>query len=374
MRAQVGRPRGTEDLGGHFVTTMLAVVVLGGLFPHSWGAVTFPEPTIGLQKLSLTAEQQWMEEHWPGYHNGVNLGGHLVMENWMFMRSEPPFSDAHIQLDYSQIPKFNNNMWSAALREKAAGNLRGQSSDLAFETLWCHMDKYYTDSMLDEFAEFGINSVRVPLGYWIFDDPELFPGDEWPVPLTTGSRPYGVNPEGFATPGTLALSNIIAKLWNRNMKVMLDMHALPGCSSPYQSYAGIECGAKAPNFWGGLAEEGISQAEGDDRHPTTRAKDGKTWADVYEKLAKEPFWHVLLKCVSHSVSKSFPMFPVHFIQQGAIPLRSGGWPSKRPLGRAANVPAELLHKLFSFRFASHGGFHAIPLNLPFLSAKYSVKC
>ena len=34
-------------------------------------------------------------------------------------------------------------------------------------------------------------------------------------------------------------------------------------------------------------------------------------------------------------------------------------------GGAANVPAELLCKLFSLRFASHGGSHAIPLNLPF---------
>ena len=265
---------------------MLVVVVLSAYFAQGLGAVTFPEPTVTPQKKSMTAEQQWMEEHWPGYHNGVNLGGHLVMENWMFMRSEPPFSDAHIQLDYSKIPMFNNNMWSAALREKAAGALRRQTSTLAAETLWCHMDNYYTDAMLDEFAEFGINSVRVPLGYWIFDDPELYPNDEWPVPLTTGPQPYGVNPEGFVTPGTLALSNVIVKLWNRNMKVMLDMHALPGCSSPYQSYAGIECGATAPNFWGGLAEEGIAKPDGG-VHTNTRAKDGKTWADVYEKLAKE---------------------------------------------------------------------------------------
>ena len=34
------------------------------------------------------------------------------------------------------------------------------------------------------------------------------------------------------------------------------------------------------------------------------------------------------------------------------------------VGGAANVPAELLYKLFSFRLASHGGSHAIPLNLP----------
>ena len=34
-------------------------------------------------------------------------------------------------------------------------------------------------------------------------------------------------------------------------QVMLDMHALPGCSTPFQSYAGIECAPEAPNFWEG---------------------------------------------------------------------------------------------------------------------------
>ena len=31
------------------------------------------------------------------------------------------------------------------------------------------------------------------------------------------------------------------------------MHALPGCSTPFQSYAGIECADEAPNFWSGQA-------------------------------------------------------------------------------------------------------------------------
>ena len=265
----------------------VALAVLSGLsifFVESSGAI-FPDPAVEIDQRPLTSEQKWMKNNWPGYHNGVNLGGHLVIENWMFMRSDPPFSDAHLQLDYSKVPMYNNNMWSSAMLAQSEGSLRG-SARQASKILWCHMDKYYTDAILDEFAEFGINSVRIPVGYWLFDHPELFPDDVWPVPLTTGSKPYGVNPEGFLTPGTLALSNIIVKLWNRNMKVMLDMHALPGCSTPHQSYAGIECAPTSPNFWAGLAEEGISNPAGD-VHNTTRAKDGKTWAEVYEKIALE---------------------------------------------------------------------------------------
>lgn len=256
----------------------------------------FPMPTIPRWRAWLTAEQQWMEDHWPGYHNGVNLGGHLVIENWMFMRRGPPFSEANLQLDYSKMPMFNNHMWSTAMMNASAGqhdgrhhNLRGEHDRLyqtAFDAMWCHMDQYYNDELLDQFAEYGINSVRVPVGYWIFDDPELYPADTWPVPLTRGWRPHGINPDGLLTPGTLALSNVIVKLWNRNMKVMLDMHALPGCSTPFQSYAGIQCAAAAPNFWGGLAEEGVSNPAGG-VHTNTRAKDGKTWAEVYRKIALE---------------------------------------------------------------------------------------
>jgi len=267
--------------------------------------IEFPKPTVALNQKPKTEEQLWMDEHWPGYQNGVNLGGGFVIENWMFMRSKPPFDDAFLQLDYSKIPRFNNNMWSIALLNKTSEpeeveegddedrrNLRHKrrksvgtaDAGIASDAMWCHLEEYYNDELLDKFAEFGINSVRVPVGYWYFDDLELYPLDVWPVPLTTGDRPYGVNPEGFVTPGTLALSNVIVKLWNRNMKVMLDMHALPGCSTPFQSYAGIECAPEAPNFWEGLAEDGISNAGGDP-YPTTREKDGKTWADVYWKIA-----------------------------------------------------------------------------------------
>ena len=51
--------------------------------------------------------------------------------------------------------------------------------------------------------------------------------------------------------------------------------------------------------------------------------------------------------------------------QGAIPLPSGGWPTKRPLGGAANVPAELLYKLslHSFFVCFHGGSCYFPKTL-----------
>ena len=71
-------------------------------------------------------------------------------------------------------------------------------------------------------------------------------------------------------------------------------------------------------------------------------------------------------CVSPPVPKGptppFPLPPLN--KAGGHPLPSGGWPTKRPPGGAANVPAELLYKLslHSFFFFPWW-FMLLPLNL-----------
>ena len=59
------------------------------------------------------------------------------------------------------------------------------------------------------------------------------------------------------------------------------MHALPGCSSPRQSYAGQHCAGAAPNTWNGRAADGVAGVGGN-----TRAHDGKTsWLQVAQRIA-----------------------------------------------------------------------------------------
>jgi len=235
----------------------------------------FPSPTISASRGPLTTEQTWMKENWPGYHNGVSLGGAYVIEDWMFYRHPgAQTNDATLQL--AQGTTFDNLRWS---EEMLKGDL-----ETAYATLECHITKFYDDAALDELADFGINSVRLVVGYWIFDDPTLYPGDTW-IHAPSGSGPhgnYGVNPDGFFTSGTGPLTDLVIKLWNRNINVLLDMHALPGCSSPHQSYAGVHCEPHAPNTWNGQAHDGISGG-----HKVRRADDGKTWTDVAKKIALE---------------------------------------------------------------------------------------
>lgn len=216
-----------------------------------------------------------MNAHWPDYHNGVSLGGGFVIEDWMFYRHTGSNLPAILQLP--QETHFDQHEWSKSLL--ATGDL-----EMAYRTMDCHLRNFYSDADLDAFADFGINAVRMPVGYWVFDDPDLYPKDTW-VHLPSGKGEhgvYGVNPDGFITPGTSALTDLVVRLYNRNIKVLLDMHALPGCSSPRQSYAGIYCESSAPNTWAGEAHAGISPG-----HRVQRADDGKSWSDVARKIALE---------------------------------------------------------------------------------------
>eukprot|EP00475_Leptophrys_vorax_P037302 TRINITY_DN640_c0_g2_i1.p1 TRINITY_DN640_c0_g2~~TRINITY_DN640_c0_g2_i1.p1 ORF type:complete len:600 (+),score=134.55 TRINITY_DN640_c0_g2_i1:75-1874(+) len=230
----------------------------------------FPEPSVTVDVKNLTDEQKLWQQEFPGYLNGVSMGGMFVIEDWMFWRNSGPFDDSTLHLRNSE--GFSQNAWSEAL-------LRSKSQKDAFDTINCHVNHYLEDADLDKLAEWGVNAVRMPVGYWYFEDVDLYPNDKWRVEPTNATNGYGVNPEGFITPGTLPLTNMIIRLHNRNIKVLLDVHAQSGCSSPRQSYAGIICQASGPNTWNGKAEDGISGG-----HTTTRARDGKTWLEVARKI------------------------------------------------------------------------------------------
>lgn len=66
-------------------------------------------------------------------------------------------------------------------------------------------------------VKIGVNTVRIPVGFWIVDSP------------VDGSSPleYGFSPEGFVTGGLNHLSEMLKKLAERNIKALIDMHCTP---------------------------------------------------------------------------------------------------------------------------------------------------
>ena len=110
--------------------------------------------------------------------------------------------------------------------------LRAEKGDeFTVQTMRNHWEGYITDEMLDDAVALGVDTMRIPMGYWIMDPP------------VGGTSPtqYGFQDEGFATGGLNHLRDMLHRLKKRNMVALVDMHALP-CNSACVS-DGIDCAA-----------------------------------------------------------------------------------------------------------------------------------
>ncbi|KAM3136776.1 hypothetical protein pb186bvf_011035 [Paramecium bursaria] len=127
---------------------------------------------------------------------GVNLGGWLVAEHWMT-------SDSVI---WAGVSDDINNRGEYALMTH-----RGHAdADWRFEQ---HRSQWITEKDIIEIAKFGLNTVRVPVGYWLagFDKTG---GNSW---------------QTFA-PGALKYLDTLIKNWalNHNVAVLISIHAAKG--------------------------------------------------------------------------------------------------------------------------------------------------
>ena len=186
-----------------------------------------------------------------GLEVGVNLGGWLVVEPSMFDQTDAFPHDA-AENDFIR--------WHRA----------AQGDQFALQTVRNHWENFVSDEMLDALASLGIASVRVPIGYWIFDAPVGGGGS---------MRDYGFQTEGFATGGINALEALLPKLSGRNMSLMLDLHALPGCDARCIGFAGVHCDDASGFFNGAKPSQPITRCYGGDAYTSTRA-DGRSWYEI----------------------------------------------------------------------------------------------
>lgn len=127
---------------------------------------------------------------------GVNLGGWLVLERWMY-------EDWMIQAG-------GPNAWDEYRMSQQLG-------DRMTDVLNAHMDSWITESDLDRIQSYGMNMLRVPIGYWPF--------------LSTR-----VTGEPYRNATQLDhLSNLMHWAWKRGLYIILDLHAMPGSQNNDQS-------------------------------------------------------------------------------------------------------------------------------------------
>ncbi|KAH0836816.1 glycoside hydrolase family 5 protein [Lanmaoa asiatica] len=137
---------------------------------------------------------------------GVNLGSWLVLEPWMLPEEWQDMGGQSCA-----------NCADCIATESAFAKAYPNTVDGKFAQHW---DTWFTESHVDQLKEAGINTVRVPLGYWIV---------EALVNRRTEAYPRG---------GLAYLSRGLSWLKEAGIGVILDHHALPGVQTPGQQFTG----------------------------------------------------------------------------------------------------------------------------------------
>ncbi|GLB41591.1 putative glycosyl hydrolase 5 (cellulase A) family protein [Lyophyllum shimeji] len=175
---------------------------------------------LALSSISLSG----VRAGFPAKIYGVNLGSWLVLEPWMLpqewidmggercddcstcIASEFTFAQAYPD---TVDDKFNEHWLSPASNFNPLGTYFA-----IFRNTWFNQDD------VDKFVELGLNTVRIPLGYWIVEDL---------VDRTTEFYPRG---------GLAQLRRGLKQLSEAGIVAILDHHALPGIQEPGQQFTG----------------------------------------------------------------------------------------------------------------------------------------
>ncbi|CEL59109.1 Glucan endo-1,6-beta-glucosidase B OS=Emericella nidulans (strain FGSC A4 / ATCC 38163 / CBS 112,46 / NRRL 194 / M139) GN=exgB PE=2 SV=1 [Rhizoctonia solani AG-1 IB] len=140
---------------------------------------------------------------------GVNLGSWLLVEPWMLPNE---------WVNKMEGERCDADCSSCAASEFGLVKKLGQErADQVFEEHWA---TWFTEKDVDEIVAAGLNSVRIPLGYWLVESL---------VDRTTEFYPRG---------GIKYLKKGLGWLKKKGIHVKLDHHALPGVSTANQMFAG----------------------------------------------------------------------------------------------------------------------------------------
>jgi len=130
---------------------------------------------------------------------GVNLGSWLLLEKWM------------VPSVFEGTAATDETTWCAELGATAPERLRR------------HWNSFVTREDFAWIAERGLNAVRIPVGHWIF-------GPDYPYHPS-----YGKARHPFVTGGIEVLDRAMDWAAEFGLKVMLDLHAAPGCQNGFDN-------------------------------------------------------------------------------------------------------------------------------------------
>lgn len=154
--------------------------------------------------------------------HGVNLGGWLVVEHWMTKNAELWWGLSSDDADRGEYTAMNRTR-----------------PELGAQRAKAHRDAFITERDIEAIARVGLNTVRVPVGYWIvgFDRHDAANKGEWRV---------------FA-PHALDYLDRLVREWavKHNVAVLVSMHAAKGSQNGADHSAPT---VKGSSFWGEYPE------------------------------------------------------------------------------------------------------------------------
>ncbi|KAG2364647.1 hypothetical protein BDR07DRAFT_1279240 [Suillus spraguei] len=159
----------------------------------------------GLGLLSTFVARAWAGQ--PTHIYGVNLGSWLVLELWMLPQGWVNMGGELCGSDCS----------TCISTESAFAQAYPNTVNATFAQHWA---TWFTQSDVDTLKAAGINTVRIPLGYWIVED--------------LVDRPHETYPQG----GLYYLRQGLGWLQDAGIQVILDHHALPGVQTALQMFTG----------------------------------------------------------------------------------------------------------------------------------------
>lgn len=164
----------------------------------------------GLVLSSTLVARVWAGQ--PAHIYGVNLGSWLVLEPWLLPQEWLDMGGERCEVCSTCIAS-----------EASFAKAYPDTVDTKFATHW---DTWFTQDDVNTLKAAGINTVRIPLGYWIVE--------------RLVDRPQ----ESFPRGGLKYLRRGLSWLKDAGIQVILDHHALPGAQVTGQMFTG-DCATEA---------------------------------------------------------------------------------------------------------------------------------
>ncbi|KAF9771352.1 hypothetical protein IL306_011011 [Fusarium sp. DS 682] len=130
---------------------------------------------------------------------GVNLGSQFIIERWMCEESW-------------------KNMGCSAYNDEWAC-VKGIGQDKANAAFKKHWETWITEDDIKQIASLGLNAVRIPVGYWMYED-IIQKGEYWP------------------RGGIWHLDRIVGWCKKHGIYAIIGFHSAPGISSPNEQFTG----------------------------------------------------------------------------------------------------------------------------------------